>query len=281
MTLPSSKPTLREALPGTLVLAGAGKMGGALLDGWLDHGLEPGHVAVVDPHAPPMALERWAERGVAINPHPLPAADTLVLAIKPQMLAEAAPTLSACSNGNTLLVSVVAGKTVRDLASAFPAVRTFARAMPNTPAAVRRGVTGIFATETVTDPQRIGLAALLRAVGSVEWLGNEEQIDAVTALSGSGPAYVFLLTECLAQAGEKLGLDPAVAARLARATVEGAGALMTAMPDISPRTLRENVTSPGGTTAAAVAAFMQNERLPHLVTEAVDAAWARAKQLAG
>lgn len=281
MTTQSPEAAIGDALHGTLVLAGAGKMGGALLEGWLDKGLEPGRVSIVDPHAPPAALQHFASRGVAVNPSQPQAADTLVLAIKPQSLAEAAPTLSSYSSGKTLLISVVAGKTVRDLASAFPAVRAVARAMPNTPAAVRRGITGVFATDPVTQAQRQGLAALLSAVGAVAWLRDESQIDAVTAVSGSGPAYVFFMTECLARAAETLGLDPDMAARLARATVEGAGALMTAAPDTSPQLLRQNVTSPGGTTAAALSVMMQDDRLQDIITEAVFAAYTRAKQLAG
>lgn len=271
-----------SGLTGTLVLAGAGKMGGALLDGWLDMGLDPRCVILLDPHAAVSALQRFAVAGVDLNPSRKPtAASTLVLAVKPQALAAAAPVLSPWVGAESLLVSIVAGKTIADLAAAFPQAGAIARAMPNTPAAVRRGITGIYASATTGAECRRELSALLGAVGSVEWLTDESMIDSVTAVSGSGPAYVFYLTECLAKAAEELGLEPEAAARLARATVEGAAALMSASADVPPDVLRANVTSPGGTTAAALDVLTADGRLERAMAEAVKAARERAQQLAG
>lgn len=275
-------PGLLSGLAGTLVLAGAGKMGGALLDGWLDMGLDPRRVVLLDPHAAASTLQRFAVAGVDLNPSCNPAAaSTLVLAVKPQSLEAAAPALSAWVGPETLLISIIAGKTIADLAAAFPQAGAIARAMPNTPAAVRRGVTGVYANASTGAERRRELSALLGAVGSVEWLTDEAMIDSVTAVSGSGPAYVFYLTECLAKAAEELGLEPGTAARLARATVEGAAALMGASVDVPPQTLRANVTSPGGTTAAALDVLMSDGRLERAMAEAVKAARERAQRLAG
>lgn len=278
---PESK--FNAAVRGTLLLVGAGKMGSALLEGWLEKGLDGRRVTILDPHAPAATLDRFSQRAVTINPGKDDATqvDTLVLAIKPQSLAAAAPDLAHFTKTETLLVSIMAGKTLANLAEAFPGLTAFARAMPNTPAAVGRGATGIIADVRTSAEQKARIGALLEAVGTVEWLDDERLIDAVTALSGSGPAYVFYLTECLAKAGERAGLGPAAARRLARATVEGAGALMAAAPETAPETLRQNVTSPGGTTAAALAVMMADDRLTRLIIEAVEAARHRAAELAG
>lgn len=272
-----------HGFPNSLLLAGAGKMGGAMLDGWLDTGVEPRRITVVDPHAPDDILTALSRRGVTVNPHPheVHPPAMLVLAIKPQALEGAAPTLATFAGRDTLLLSIVAGKTMADLARAFPNAQAFARAMPNTPAAVRRGITGVAAGASVSEAQRIAIDTVLAAVGAVEWLPDEGLIDAVTAVSGSGPAYVFYMTECLAKAGETAGLPPATALRLARATVEGAGALMVASPSVSPEALRRNVTSPGGTTAAALEVLMTDGRLLDTMTAAVAAARRRAGELAG
>lgn len=279
----SPGPSLDVAIRGTLLLAGAGKMGAALMDGWLDNGLDGRRLMIVDPHAADATLSRFATRGVTINPQTAgaPPVDTLVLAVKPQSLAVAAPDLLRFTGPDTLVVSIMAGKTLAGLADAFPRSTAFARAMPNTPASIRHGITGIVAGERVSTDQKASVGALLEAVGAIEWLDDERLIDAVTAVSGSGPAYVFYLAECLAKAGEMAGLDPAAALRLARATVEGAGALMTASPQMSPETLRQNVTSAGGTTAAALAVMTADDRLLHLIAEAVEAARVRAGELAG
>ena len=275
--------TDRGDLPESLLLAGCGKMGGALLEGWLNTGLDPRNVTVLDPHAPESVLGPLRSRGVAVNPALTAgsAPQILVLAIKPQMLAEAAPGLSARTGPNTLVLSIVAGKTLADLSRAFPGARAFVRAMPNTPAAVRRGMTGVAAGPDVSEAQKSQVDLLLQAVGQVEWLADESLIDAVTAVSGSGPAYVFYLTECLAKAGEAAGFAPDAAMRLARATVEGAGALMAADRTTPPDVLRRNVTSPGGTTAAALAVLAAEDRLLATMVDAVAAAKARAGELSG
>lgn len=279
---PDPDPERADITPaGRLLLAGAGKMGGALLDGWLAKGLEAARVIIIDPHAPADALERFAARGVTINPAAPQPVDTLVLAIKPQTLADASLTLSRWVAPITLVLSIVAGKTIADLKAALAPAGQIVRAMPNTPAAVRRGVTGVYADPNLPQERRREVSALLAAVGIVEWLDTEEAIDAVTAVSGSGPAYVFYLTECLAAAAEAEGLPAEAAARLARATVEGAAALMAAEPSTSPATLRANVTSPGGTTAAALAVLTADNRLERAMVEAVAAAAARARQLSG
>jgi pyrroline-5-carboxylate reductase len=267
-----------EAAP-ALVLVGAGKMGAALLDGWLAAGIEPREIAVVEPD-PSDALKRLAaKKGFAVNPAAQPAR-TIVLAIKPQMLDKAAPDIAPWLESDSLLISILAGKTIANLAARLPA-RAVVRAMPNTPAAIGRGISGAFANAQVTPAQHDLARKLLSGVGAVEWVGSERAIDAVTAVSGSGPAYVFLLVEALAEGGEALGLPPDLAMRLARATVEGAGELLHRAPDISAETLRKNVTSPGGTTQAALDVLMARDGLAALMARAVAAAAKRAEELAG
>lgn len=269
-------------IQGRLLLLGAGRMGGAMLQGWLRRGLVPDQVSVIDPY-PSEWMHELAGQGVRINPDPASEApaDVIVLAVKPQLLDEAAPALAAAATARTLVLSVVAGKTIADLTARAPAARAFVRAMPNTPAAVRRGITACVASAAASGTDRAVATALLEAVGRVEWLDREDLIDAVTAVSGSGPAYVFLLAECLAQAGAEVGLPPDLALRLARATVEGAGELMFQEAATAPEQLRRNVTSPGGTTAAALEVLMSAEGLRPLLTRAVQAAERRARELAG
>jgi len=266
----------------SIAVVGAGKMGSALLAG-LWRGEKLGRVLVIEPNPAPDVVELCRAKNFAlfarVESSDAPV-DALVLAIKPQMLEAAAPALSPLVGPDTLVLSILAGKRVADLASRLPA-RAFVRAMPNTPAAVGRGVTGAYPSPGV-EPGQLSLAqALLSAVGSVEWVETEELIDAVTAISGSGPAYLFYLAECLAAAGVAAGLPDELAARLARATVEGAGELMHRTPDASPGRLRENVTSPGGTTAAALGVLMAKDGLEPLLTRAVAAAKRRAAELSG
>ncbi|MDP2356084.1 MAG: pyrroline-5-carboxylate reductase [Beijerinckiaceae bacterium] len=273
---------MTSALPNALTLIGAGRMGGALLRGWLDLGVAPAHVMVIDP-APAADMQALcAEKGVALNPPgPYRAADVLVLAIKPQMLDTAASELAAHLGADTLVLSIMAGKTIADISARLPAASAIVRSMPNTPAAVGRGVTGAVASATITSAQRDCAQSLLSAVGGVVWLDSEDLIDAVTAVSGSGPAYVFLLAEAMTDAGEKAGLPRDIAAKLARATVEGAGELMYREQETTPAQLRVNVTSPGGTTAAALDILMGDGGMTDLMTRAVAAAKRRAAQLAG
>ncbi len=270
--------------PASLVLVGAGKMGGAMLEGWLAGGLDPRHISVIDPQPADSLKALAARHGFALNPEgAISAAQVVVLAIKPQMLDEAAPHVQPMIGPETLVVSVLAGKTVADLAARLPHNKTapaIVRAMPNLPASVGRGVTGCYAAHGVSDSQRDMTTTLLSCVGGVEWVGDESLIDAVTSVSGSGPAYVFLLVECLAKAGEAQGLPADVAARLARMTITGAGELLH-RSDLSPATLRQNVTSPGGTTAAALEVLMAGDGLSPLMVSAVDAARKRAVALSG
>lgn len=269
--------------PRSLVLVGAGKMGGAMLEGWLRSGLPGASVTVLDPNAPQSVLADALHLGFSLNPAGSAFCDpeVLLLAIKPQMLDAAAERLAGIAGPDTLVISVLAGKTIADLAARMPRARAFVRAMPNTPAAVGRGISGVAASPAVSARQKAVADRLLSAVGRVEWLGDEALIDAVTAVSGSGPAYVFHLVECLTVAGIAAGLPADTAARLARATIEGAGELLYQDAATGPDQLRINVTSPGGTTAAALEVLMAPDGLAPLVTRAVAAAKRRAGELSG
>ena len=271
------------ALPASLVLVGAGKMGGAMLQGWLALGLEAGRIAVLDPYASPELTALCAGAGVRLNPPSavMKAPDVLVLAVKPQSFDAAASSVALLVGEATLVLSIMAGKTIGDIAARLPKTGTFVRAMPNFPASIGRGITAAVASGAVTPRAHAMADALLSAIGKVEWLDHEGLIDAVTAVSGSGPAYVFYLVECLAAAGVAAGLPADLALRLARATVEGAGELMARDPASPPTRLRENVTSPGGTTAAALSVLMGQDGLEKLMTDAVAAAKRRAQELAG
>lgn len=276
----TASPRPNPHLPPSLTLAGAGKMGGALLRGWVAGGLDPSGTVVIDPQIGPDVATYCAEHGITLNPDPAPPADVLVLAIKPQMLDAASPALAKLAGPDTLVVSILAGKTLADLALRLPFARAFVRAMPNLPASIGRGATGAIAGQAVSPERKRQADSLLACAGLVEWVENEPLIDAVTAVSGSGPAYAFLLAEALAEAGAEAGLPPDMAARLARATIAGAGALLDASL-IEAGQLRRDVTSPGGTTAAALDVLMRQGGLPDLLREAVDAARRRASELAG
>jgi pyrroline-5-carboxylate reductase len=267
-----------QNLSGTLVLVGAGKMGGAMLEGWLALGLAPAKIAVIEPK-PSESIAAPAARGVRLNPASVPDASVIVIAIKPQEAAAVVPTLKRFAGANTVAISIMAGPKISFLQSALGEL-AIVRAMPNTPAAIGRGITVAVPNARVTQDQRALADALLRAVGAVEWVEDEALIDAVTAVSGSGPAYVFLLAESLARAGAAAGLPGDLAARLARATVSGAGELLNRSP-LDAATLRQNVTSPGGTTAAALGVLMAENGLDPLMEEAVAAATKRSRELAG
>ena len=271
-----------NGMPASLVLVGAGKMGGAMLAGWLARGLS-GSVSVLDPQPAPDMVALCTRHAFALNPpaNSLRPPEVLVLAIKPQMLDATAPGLQGLAGPGTLVLSILAGKTLANLQARLPLARAMVRAMPNTPAAVGRGITGAFAGPGVSAAQHASAVALLSAVGEVAWVGEERLIDAVTAVSGSGPAYVFYLTECLARAAEAQGLQPGLAARLARITVEGSGELMHCEPGTDPSTLRKNVTSPNGTTYAALQVLMAEGGLAALMLRAVNAAHRRAGELSG
>ena len=204
-----------------------------------------------------------------------------MLAVKPQTLDQVAPEIAALAAERTLVLSIIAGKTIANLMARLPQAHAIVRAMPNTPAAIGRGVTAAFANQHVNEEQQGWCERLLGAVGAFFWLNGEDAIDAVTAISGSGPAYVFALTEALAAAAEKLGLSADLSMKLARGTVEGAAELMRREAETSPATLRRNVTSPGGTTAAALAVLEDAKGLNDLMTRATAAARARAAEMAG
>jgi pyrroline-5-carboxylate reductase len=262
---------------GPLLLVGAGNMGAAMLRGWLDLGLDPANVAVLEPQ-PSEAITELAARGLRLNPAAASPAAAVVLAVKPQSAAEALPRLRSFMGPQTLVVSIMAGKTLRFLEDALPAGTAVVRSMPNTPAAIGRGITVAVPNARVTAAQREAAHALLAATGSVEWVTDEGLLDAVTAVSGSGPAYVFLLAESLARAGVAAGLPPELAARLARETVAGSGELLHRSP-LDPATLRQNVTSPGGTTAAALSVLMTSDGLDVLMEKAIAAATRRSREL--
>jgi pyrroline-5-carboxylate reductase len=265
-------------IKGPIVLAGAGKMGGAMLTGWLARGLEPAQVSVIEPH-PSAEILALAAKGIRLNPQAKDVgnAATLVVALKPQMFREAGPGLKPLVGPSTLVVSIMAGTTIASIAQVCGG--SVVRAMPNTPAAIGRGITVAVTANNVSASQRAVADALLRATGSVEWVDDESLMDAVTAVSGSGPAYVFLLAEELARAGVEAGLPEELATKLARETVAGSGELLF-RSDLASATLRQNVTSPGGTTAAALEVLMAEGGMPSLLTRAVAAATRRSKELA-
>ncbi len=250
-------------------------MGSALLAGWLKAGVPPGAFHVQEPQP-----SDWLRgTGVHLNAGVPPAPAVALLAVKPQMMGAALPALQALGNGATLFVSVAAGTTIAALEATLGPRTPLVRTMPNTPAMVGRGITAICGNAHAT-PAHLALArALMAAVGQVVDLDGEHQIDAVTAVSGSGPAYVFHLIEALAAAGEAEGLPPALAMQLARATVCGAGELAQQSPETAAQ-LRINVTSPGGTTAAALAVLMKDDTgFPALLRRAVKAAADRGREL--
>src|SRR3954465_13157268 len=267
-----------ENITGTILLAGAGKMGGAMLTGWLSGGLDPRRVAVIDPHIS-AEITALAARGVALNPDMATAGqvETLVVAVKPQMFREAGAKLKPFVSDKTLVVSIMAGTTIASLEEVCGGA--VVRAMPNTPAAIGRGITVAVAAANVTARQRTLADAVLGATGLVEWIEDESMMDAVTAVSGSGPAYIFLLAEELARAGVQAGLPAELATKLARETVAGSGELLH-RSELPSAALRQNVTSPGGTTAAALEVLMGADGMQSLLTRAVAAATRRSRELA-
>lgn len=258
-----------------LVLLGCGKMGSAMLAGWLDHGLPAASVWVIDPFP-----SDWLKaQGVNINT-PLPEAPAVVLvAVKPQMMGEALPAIQALGGGRSLFVSIAAGTSLATFGAVLGEDTPIVRAMPNTPAAIRQGITALIGNAMVSDDDLVLAENLLSAIGDTVRLTDEAQMDAVTGLSGSGPAYVFHLIETLAKAGEAHGLPHDLAMKLAKSTVAGAGALAMAS-DEDPSQLRVNVTSPNGTTQAALEVLMHEEEgFPDLLHRAVKAATDRSREL--
>jgi pyrroline-5-carboxylate reductase len=262
-----------------ILLIGFGNMGQALVRGWLRTGRVPNSIRVVDPV--PTARAVAAGIGVAaeaelVMSEPNPA--VIVLAVKPNQLESVLPGAAQCATRRSVFLSIVAGKTIAQLAVGLGRDAAIVRAMPNTPAAVGRGMTALVANAAVTHAQCTLCAELLAAVGDIAWLEDERQMDAVTAVSGSGPAYVFLLIECLEQAGRELGLDEKLARQLALATVAGAGAYAAAAGE-SAAELRRRVTSPNGTTQAALDVLLGERGLSELMTRAVREAARRSAEL--
>lgn len=265
---------------GTLVLVGAGKMGSAMLDGWLARSLDPKKIIVIEPQ-PVKAVKALARRGVKLNPKDkVGVASAIVIAVKPQNAPEAVPPLARYVDKTTLVLSIMAGRTIGFLEKSLPTGTAIVRAMPNTPAAIGRGISVAVANAKISMRQRKQSSDLLAAIGKVEWVDDEALMDAVTALSGSGPAYIFLLAECMARAGVAAGLPKELATRLARETVAGSAELLH-RSDLDAATLRQNVTSPGGTTAAALEVLMGPGGFDQLLTQAIAAATRRSRDLAG
>ena len=267
----------------TLCLVGAGNMGGAMLAGWLAAGTPGNCVTVIDPKPSEAMAKLMADKGVyhVLSADEAKSCDIILVAVKPQMMETVLPKLTHLVNGENAVVSVAAGTTIEALSAPFDGVSPrVIRAMPNTPAMVQRGITVCVGNHRVSDAQKELVTELLEAIGDVEWVEDEDLIDAVTGVSGSGPAYVFHLAEVLAEAGAKAGLPEDLAAKLAQATVSGAGELMR-QSDLTPGTLRENVTSPNGTTQAALEVLMGDGGFPHLLEKAVAAATNRSRELAG
>jgi pyrroline-5-carboxylate reductase len=255
-------------------------MGGALLAGWLRRGLDPTLVYVQDPTPAPEVAGLMASHGIRVrHKTKLPTAPAvMVIAVKPQIMDEVLPALGSSVGPSTVILSIAAGRTLANLASHLPPGTSIVRAMPNTPAAIGQGMTVACASSEVTRHQALLCNMLLEAVGEVIWLDDETLMDAVTAVSGSGPAYVFLLAECLTEAGIAEGLDPELAARLARETIAGAGELLR-RSDLSPTELRRNVTSSKGVTAVALEVLMGKGSLSDLLKRAVAAAAKRSREL--
>lgn len=271
------------SLTGPIALIGAGRMGGAMLKAWLHGGVDPEQLIVVDPGPPSETVTLRDTYGVslAVGPEAVTTVPgTLVLAVKPQKMDDVLPGLMHLIGGNTVIMSIAAGRTIDSIAAHLGMNRAIVRAMPNTPSAIGRGMTVACANRNVGPEQARVCTDLLGAVGEVAWIEDEGLMDAVTGVSGSGPAYVFLLAECMADAGVEAGLPRDLAEQLARVTVQGAGALMD-HSDEPAATLRENVTSPGGTTEAALAELMGDPGLRDLMKRAVAAAVRRSKELSG
>jgi len=270
---------------GGLLLVGCGKMGGALLSGWIEAGRAPGSITVVEPDPASFAKAVSSlPEGIhhVTSPHELSGAyqpAMIVLAVKPQIMDEVVPNFRRFAQDGVAILSIAAGRSIDYFQDGLGKRAAIVRAMPNTAAAIGSGITAAIANAYVSADQHALCDQLLAAVGEVVWLTDEAHMDAVTAVSGSGPAYVFLLVECMAKAGVEAGLPPELAMRLARATVSGAGALLVVSPEEAAK-LRQNVTSPGGTTEAALKVLMAAEGLQPLMTKAIAAAARRSHELA-
>ena len=269
------------ALKGTLVLVGCGKMGGAMLEGWLARGEDAAKIAVMEPRPSDEVAALLNKHAVKLNPSAtsIKDAEVIIIAVKQQVMADVLPNLKPLMVANPLVLSIAAGKTIATFEDAFGKSASVIRTMPNTPAAIGRGITAMVGNANVSPAQMRLAEALLAATGEVVHVDSEAAIDLVTAVSGSGPAYVFLLAETLATAGEKAGLPRELAVRLARATVAGSGELMR-QSGIDAATLRQNVTSPNGTTYAALQVLMADDGMQQMMDRAIEAAARRSRELA-
>jgi pyrroline-5-carboxylate reductase len=271
------------AVAGPLVLVGCGKMGSALLRGWLAHGLAAADVFVVEPDAPLRDDTRARHGIVAVaEAKELPTdlqPRALVFAVKPQAMAAVLPAYRTLARSGAVILSIAAGTVIARFEAAFGEDTPVVRAMPNTPAAIGHGVATLYANGHVSTAQRELCVALMAAVGAVHWIDDEDHKHAITAMSGGGPAYVFLLIETLAKAGIACGLPEDLAWPLARATVAGSGAL-AAHSDEPVEVLRQNVTSPGGTTQAALEVLMVEDGIQPLFERAIAAGTRRSRELA-
>lgn len=265
-----------------LLLVGCGKMGSAMLRGWYHAGYT--NITVVDPHDLASDLSSLVKRHVRqleslTTAQTPPVFDAVILAVKPQAMDDACRDLKPVLKPDVLVVSIAAGRTISGIQQRLSTDQPVVRAMPNTPAAIGRGITAAIADSHVTSAQRDLAQRLLSAMGHLVWVADEPQMDAVTAVSGSGPAYVFMLIEVMAAAGEKMGLPHDLAVQLARQTVIGSAALADAEAYVPASTLRQNVTSPGGTTAAAIGILNDTNALQRLFDKAIEAATLRAREL--
>jgi pyrroline-5-carboxylate reductase len=270
-------------IEGTILLVGCGKMGGALLEGWFKRGMSPVDAIIVEPSGRDTIAPCKKHRALTCLNHARDVPrdfrpDVVLFAVKPQVADDVVPAYAHFVAQHPVFLSVIAGKTTEYFRSKLGG-GAIVRAMPNTPAAVGKAISVLYASLQVSAVQARVCEVLMSAVGQVEWIQDEAQMDAVTAVSGSGPAYVFLLAECLRDAGIAAGLPPDLAARLATATIGGAGALLE-QSGTPPEALRQNVTSPGGTTAAALGVLMGEGGLQELVARAVAEATRRSKELA-
>lgn len=265
-----------------MLLVGCGKMGGALLGGWLGRGVDPASVTIVEPFGADAIARQHGVKVVdddsALDKGYAPG--VIAYAVKPQGMDDIVPPYKRFVRPETVFLSIAAGRPISFFEKHLGSDAAIIRSMPNTPAAVGRGITVACGNDHITEAQKTVCHSLLEAVGDVAWVDDEALMDAVTAVSGSGPAYVFLLIETLAEAGVAAGLDPALSEQLARATVIGSGELARQSSDAAA-VLRQNVTSPGGTTAAALDVLMGEPGMKDLMIRAVDAATRRSRELAG
>lgn len=270
---------MNNSLNFSICLVGAGNMGGAMFSGWLESGIAPQRITVIDPNPPEKINALISNSGAVLAREPIVGLnpDVLIIAVKPQLMEKVLPDLKTLIGDNTVAVSVAAGTAIAMLTKHLGNCAVV-RAMPNTPALICRGITVCCANANVSSAQRDRVDELLSAVGKVEWVDDEKQIDTVTAVSGSGPAYVFYLAECMAAAGIELGLSPELAEKLANETIAGAGEMLSQLEQPAFK-LRENVTSPNGTTAAALSVLMAERGLKDLMMRAITRAKQRSQEL--